>query len=35
MSTEPEAPPQEDMKTTFMWIGGALALVAVLMVFMV
>jgi hypothetical protein len=29
MSMEPEVPPpQEDMKTTLMWTGGAIALVA-------
>ena len=32
MSMEPEAPPQEDMKTTLMWTGGAIALVALLAV---
>ena len=30
MSMEPEVPPQEDMKTTMMWTGGALAVAAVL-----
>ena len=32
MSMEPEMPPQEDMKTTLMWAGGAIALVALIAV---
>jgi hypothetical protein len=32
MSMEPEAPPQEDMKTTLLWTGGAIVLVAILAV---
>jgi hypothetical protein len=33
MSMEPEVPPpQEDMKTTLIWAGGAIALVALLAV---
>jgi hypothetical protein len=35
MSMEPETPPQEDMKTTLMWTGGAIALVAIVAAFMV
>jgi hypothetical protein len=35
MSIEPETPPQEDMKTTLMWTGGAIALVAVIAAFMI
>ena len=30
MSMEPETPPQEDMKTTLMWTGGAIGLVALM-----
>jgi hypothetical protein len=30
MSMEPETPPQEDLKTTLLWTGGAIALVGVL-----
>ena len=33
MSMEPEVPPpQEDLKTTLMWTGGAIALVALIAV---
>jgi hypothetical protein len=35
MSMEPEAPPNEDMKTTLLWTGGAIALVAVIAAFMI
>ena len=35
MSMEPETPPQEEMKTTLMWTGGAIALVAVIAAFMI
>jgi hypothetical protein len=35
MSMEPETPPQEDMKTTLMWTGGAIALVAIVAAFMI
>jgi hypothetical protein len=35
MSMEPEVPPQEDMKTTLLWTGGAIALVAIVAAFMV
>jgi hypothetical protein len=35
MSMEPQTPPQEDMKTTLMWTGGAIALVAVIAAFMI
>jgi hypothetical protein len=35
MSMEPETPPNEDMKTTLMWTGGAIALVAIVAVFMI
>jgi hypothetical protein len=33
MSIEPEVPPQEDMKTTLLWAGGAVALVGILIAF--
>jgi hypothetical protein len=35
MSMQPETPPQEDMKTTLMWTGGAIALVAIVAAFMI
>jgi hypothetical protein len=40
MSMEPETPasqtpPGEDMKTTLLWTGGAIALVAIIAVFLV
>jgi len=40
MSMEPETPagqtpPGEDLKTTLMWTGGAIALVAVIAAFMI
>jgi hypothetical protein len=33
MSMEPESPPENDMKTTFMLAGGAIALLAVIAAF--
>jgi hypothetical protein len=33
MSMEPDVPPQEDLKTTLMWTGGAIALVAIIAAF--
>ena len=35
MSMEPETRPQEDLKTTLLWTGGAIALVAVIAAFMI
>ena len=35
MSMEPDVPPQEDLKTTLLWTGGAIALVAVIAAFMI
>jgi hypothetical protein len=35
MSMEPEAPPQEDMKMTLLWTGGAIALVAIIAAFVI
>jgi hypothetical protein len=35
MSMEPEVPPQEDTKTTLMWTGGAIALVAIIAAFVI
>jgi hypothetical protein len=32
---EPDVPPQEDMKTTLLWTGGAIALVAIIAAMMV
>ena len=35
MSMEPDVPPQEDMKTTLLWTGGAIALVAIIAAFVI
>jgi hypothetical protein len=35
MSMEPDVPPQEDLKTTLLWTGGAIALVAIIAAFIV